>query len=627
MFIASCPECGDSLTFPGGVALSSRCRCPLCTETFTLEECLSELPPMAEVLDGEVGGSGFSPAYGASGTALATAPRMATAASPRAGSATAPSRAGGGRAPARKSKGGNPILQMAQIVVGGAVGVGLAVLIIWWGLGKDPFNLAPTVAQYAPFLVPAKFQAAELPFSSTEPKTAAGEQTGSDRAEPLQKNARGGVKLDSSRFGLDDEQPQPGAGRGSRSSLDPDAGELSEEPVVDTLMPDLGGGGAFGGSGALSAVEEPSLDSFALPDTDLAPASDPTADAPDAFAPEPLAEEPMVDAPEGGEFNLEPFAPEPQVSDAEAAERLLSDLKPAPLSVTTVDPFELVFPTATEDLTDVAAAEAEAWEAYSASKSEPGAVRRELGQKHYDQLAELAQLIAGLPPAPESNAAVAELTARIANRFAAPEDRQVANFLARTRLTDPDFGLAGVVVVGRVEKVAPEAGLAVVTLTLEQGANEQTKRVLVVVRESQGLPEEGSAVVTLGVRYAGAAEALPASLAEEKAPIILAGAVAPVGADPAVETPSGEEPPAAEPASSVPPQPEAPPTDPAPTEPAPTEPSTEEPSSDEPTPSEPAPTEEPGADPAPEESEPEGSAPAEEGSDEEPAPAAPGAES
>lgn len=625
MFIASCPECGDSLTFPSGVALSSRCRCPLCTETFTLEECLSELPPMAELLDGDAGGSGFSPAYGG-GTALATAPRTATASSQRVASATAGSRAGAGRAPARKAKGGNPVIQMAQIVVGGAVGVGLAVLIIWWGLGKDPFNLAPTVARYAPFLVPAKFQIETLPVSTVGPQT-----KGADQVEPLPRDAAGGVKLDSSRFGLDDEQPQPGARRGSRSSLDPDAGELSEEPVVDTLMPELDSGGAFG-----SAFEEPSLDSFALPDTDLSPASDPAAGAPDASASEPVAEEPMVDAPEEGAFSLEPFSAEPGVGDASSGDPFSGDPAPADAPASANDPFALVFPTATEDLTDVAAAEAEAWEAYSATTGQPNAVRRESALKHYEQLASLAQVVTGLPPSPRSNAAVADLTATLADRFAKPDEWKVANFFAKPHLLDPDLGLSGVIVVGRVDEAVAEGERSVVSLTLEGVTTPETKHVVAVVRESQGLPEEGSIVAVLGVKHAGPPETLPASLAGEKAPIVLAGAVAPVGGEPESEAPAVEEMPAPETSDTEPaptePAPDEPASEaPAPTEPTGDEPAPAEPSAEEPAPAEPAPvepaspepsTEVPAADPAPEEP-----APTEEGSDEEPAPAAPSAES
>lgn len=637
MFIASCPECGDSLTFPSGVALSSRCRCPLCTETFTLEECLSELPPMAELLDGEAGGGGYSPAYGGAlsgggGTALATAPRTATASSPRVGSATAGSRAGAGtgRAPARKSKGGgNPILQMAQVIVGGAVGVGLAVLIIWWGLGKDPFNLAPTVAEYAPFLVPAKFKSDFVPVSTQgEPKSVEGQQ------DPLPKDASGGVKLDTSRFGLDNEQPQPNPGRNTRSSLDPAEGELSEEPVVESFSPDLDTGGSFG------ALEEPSLDSFALPDSDLAPEATPTEGAPDAFATDPAAEKPMVDAPEEGAFSLEPFAADPGSTDLSFS----GDPGLADPAASTNDPFALVFPTATEDLADAAAAEAEAWAAYSTAKAEsagqPSALK-ESAEKHYEQLAALAQIVTGLPSAPRSNAAVAELTAKLSDRFAAPDDWRIANFLARTRLTEVDFGLSGVIVVGRVDAVEPEGELAVLRLTSEQGANEKTKQVVAVVRESQGVPEVGSIVVALGVKHAGPVETLPAALSEEKAPIILAGAVAPVGGEPAAEETPATEPADTEPAPTEPSATEPAPTDPAPgepaaetpapteptgDEPAPAEPSTEDPAPGEPAPAEPESTdpstEEPSADPAPEEP-----APSEEGSGEEPAPAAPNADS
>jgi hypothetical protein len=44
-----------------------------------------------------------------------------------------------------------------NIVGGGITGVTLSILILWWGLGMDPFEVGPLVAKHYPLAVPAKF--------------------------------------------------------------------------------------------------------------------------------------------------------------------------------------------------------------------------------------------------------------------------------------------------------------------------------------------------------------------------------------------------------------------------------------------------------------------------------------
>lgn len=39
-------------------------------------------------------------------------------------------------------------------IVGALAGIILGQLIVWWGLNKDPFEIAPKVSEYIPKVVP-----------------------------------------------------------------------------------------------------------------------------------------------------------------------------------------------------------------------------------------------------------------------------------------------------------------------------------------------------------------------------------------------------------------------------------------------------------------------------------------
>ncbi|MFK7736397.1 MAG: hypothetical protein AB8B50_10230 [Pirellulaceae bacterium] len=56
-----------------------------------------------------------------------------------------------------KRKNRSPIWSMLQIALGGLAAFPLALLILWWGLGRDFGGTGPKVAEYAPWLVPSKF--------------------------------------------------------------------------------------------------------------------------------------------------------------------------------------------------------------------------------------------------------------------------------------------------------------------------------------------------------------------------------------------------------------------------------------------------------------------------------------
>lgn len=58
----------------------------------------------------------------------------------------------------------NTIVEIAKVVAGALLALPVSQLIIWWGLGLDPFGIGPSVGRVAPFVVPAKLQQPPTPI-------------------------------------------------------------------------------------------------------------------------------------------------------------------------------------------------------------------------------------------------------------------------------------------------------------------------------------------------------------------------------------------------------------------------------------------------------------------------------
>ena len=67
----------------------------------------------------------------------------------------APRRPKKSRQVSNSSSGG---FELVKIVLGAALALPVAQLLIWWFAGTDPLNLGPTVSRIMPFVVPAEFQ-------------------------------------------------------------------------------------------------------------------------------------------------------------------------------------------------------------------------------------------------------------------------------------------------------------------------------------------------------------------------------------------------------------------------------------------------------------------------------------
>ncbi len=174
MTIVSCPKCHEQVAMPRGASPRATVRCPLCVEQFLLAEILDAFPPALEVVEDPEAdsvdaiaeasgvGMGFQPVEEEDEEVGAAVPAFSIDRSADASTTTAvPRRRKGPVRTPRKKK--NATVEVVKIVLGGIAGLLIAQLILWWmpwqNLRRDPFGLGPVVANYAPWLVPAKFHA------------------------------------------------------------------------------------------------------------------------------------------------------------------------------------------------------------------------------------------------------------------------------------------------------------------------------------------------------------------------------------------------------------------------------------------------------------------------------------
>jgi len=171
MLLSSCPRCHDSIRIPAFAKEMSVIRCPRCTEEFPLSEIFSTLPPEAEIISGPGSDVTVAAPAGLAETAeynlagepdspkpdfqikdsgpLASSPPMAKIDSSR---------------PTRKPKKSEPnvFLEFTKIIVGGAAGLAIAVLMIMWFGHQDVFKIVPKLPPQAYFLVPDELRTSEM---------------------------------------------------------------------------------------------------------------------------------------------------------------------------------------------------------------------------------------------------------------------------------------------------------------------------------------------------------------------------------------------------------------------------------------------------------------------------------
>jgi hypothetical protein len=125
--------------------------------------------------------------------------------------------------PKRRPK--NPFVEVAKIVAGGIVGIILAILIMWWGLGRDPMEWADDVSRYTPWIVPANLR------GNSPPETEANDDLNSSTPR---RDTSGGGKLASASAG---NKPAQAKDANRNTSLETDNAVASS--AANSLPADL----------------------------------------------------------------------------------------------------------------------------------------------------------------------------------------------------------------------------------------------------------------------------------------------------------------------------------------------------------------------------------------------------
>ncbi len=175
---------------PASASPRATVRCPLCQAEFSLAEILDRLPPALIVVSDPDAAQPSVPAQvlpmttatadggeGAEALTLEDASENAEAETAdwslapaivvtdradRGEATTTPAQARKRkviRRPQRKQQ--NTVIRGVNVILGGLAGLCVGQLVLWWlpaKYRKDPFQLGPQVAEYAPWIVPATFQ-------------------------------------------------------------------------------------------------------------------------------------------------------------------------------------------------------------------------------------------------------------------------------------------------------------------------------------------------------------------------------------------------------------------------------------------------------------------------------------
>jgi hypothetical protein len=273
MTIVRCPRCRDEVTVPTGASKQALVRCPLCLEQYRLEAALGGIPPALVVVADEVGAapavvadSSDSPHEVATDYGLERGSGADRLFEARPGSSrAAPARpvVSGTPRPRRKEK--SMVVEMLKVVVGGAAGLALGLLVLWWGFGQDVGDFGPAVARYAPWIVPAKLHRNTSGNSATSDARPSAQVAGDDAAA-VDRGVGDGLRLDA-RF--DDAL---------RQSAPPVAtGDETGEPLQGTFGQPVESGpaGLDDGSALGLAIDDPlEVMRPASADIELAPLDD-----------------------------------------------------------------------------------------------------------------------------------------------------------------------------------------------------------------------------------------------------------------------------------------------------------------------------------------------------------------
>jgi hypothetical protein len=145
--------------------------------------------------------------------------------------------------PRQRSSGG--LFLLINYVVGGVLGLAMGLVVLWWGLARDPLELGPPVARYVPWIVPRAFRGSAAPATATNRSA----------------NSSDSAVVD---FSRDDANSRPGRSTERRPRARKPAAATSNDPAGELqTLPALDAPAAT--APAASPIDMPVLDSGPLP--------------------------------------------------------------------------------------------------------------------------------------------------------------------------------------------------------------------------------------------------------------------------------------------------------------------------------------------------------------------------
>lgn len=143
----------------------------------------------------------------------------------------------------------SPLWSILQVVLGGAASVPIALLLLWYVFGKDVADAGPTIAQYAPWIVPKQFRGTPLANLDNAPYNQGRIVPGQPQSPPpIKKDGNGFRNFDEI---LSTKNQAPDALPTESSELTQEASTPSDEPVA------AGEPSQLAGEGPLSLDEPP----------------------------------------------------------------------------------------------------------------------------------------------------------------------------------------------------------------------------------------------------------------------------------------------------------------------------------------------------------------------------------
>lgn len=485
MTLSRCPKCNDDVRIPARVSPQATLKCPLCGESFEAAVVLDSLPPELEIVhdpapptlpavpshSDSTGFQGIEVSVGSAHDHIGEQVPAFEFDESEAPQRDAPTFTQEETPPPtrRRRKQRSPIPQVLGVVLGGLASIPLAQLCLWWIFGTDPIDMGPSVSQYVPFVVPAKFR----DVAQLEDDTSNGQSTSQDDPQSGSRSRQAIGK----RTLLSPDDPDPfKTGDAPPKSTDesvpsaPDTDKQGQQPNQNQQL-DASSPGKFPANATTTENKAPS------------------------------------EAGGAGVLGVEFEPTDPDPTYANLADPTAALLRQ---QVTTPDEIYESMQTALDGY--------DVWNNKSASS---GADRSQQLDAFYESLCELGKRLLYIDPSDAPTMLAAHtVQASFAEAFQQPTMRQfLANRAARQLEKTLDQDSEGLALAGTVTEIKRAGDLLVTTVRLND-----TSRSLVQVYGWRVPPKEfqvGSSVVFLGARVADPQAVLPLPT---EVPEVIAGA-------------------------------------------------------------------------------------------------------